>query len=165
MEILVAYDGSEFAKAILDDLRYAGFPSCAEVSVIALAEREYFPVGKKTGGGVDWLSRRLIEARSPARFARDRIREDFPSWDVTSEARLGPPLQEIVRKIAEWNPNLAIIGQHGRGGSKRAGLGRVAKRLLNEVNCSVGVLPSHSCTPQSVKTHRGCRGQESPAAI
>jgi nucleotide-binding universal stress UspA family protein len=139
MKILVAYEGSEFAKAILTDLRYAGLPACAEVAVIALAELAYFPAGKKAGGGVDWLSRRLIEARSSARFARDRIREDFPSWDVTSEARLCRPLQEIVRKTAEWNPDLTIIGQHGRGGSKRAGLGRVAKRLLNEVNCPVRI--------------------------
>jgi nucleotide-binding universal stress UspA family protein len=139
MKILIAYDDSEFAKAILDDLHYAGLPSRAEVAVITLAEPEYFLVGKKTGAVMGWLSCRLIEARSSARFARDRIRTDFPGWDVAFEARLGPPQQEIVRKIVDWNPDLAIIGQHGRGGSKRTGLGRIAKRLFKEANCSVRI--------------------------
>jgi nucleotide-binding universal stress UspA family protein len=138
MKILIAYDGSEFAKAILDDLPYAGLPSHAEVAVITLAEPEYFLVGKKVDGVVGWLSSRLIEARSSARFARDHIRADFPGWDVTFEARLGPP-QEIVRKVVEWTPDLAIIGQYGSGSSKRAGLGRVAKRLFKEANCSMRI--------------------------
>jgi nucleotide-binding universal stress UspA family protein len=127
MKILIAYDGSDFAKAILDDLRYAGLPPRAEVVVITLAEPEYYLVGKKTEGVVQWLSYRLIEARSSARLAWDRIRADFPGWDVTFEAGLAAPLQEIVRKVAEWNPDLVIIGQHGREGSKRAGLGRIAR--------------------------------------
>jgi nucleotide-binding universal stress UspA family protein len=37
MKIMIAYDGSEFAKAILDDLHYAGLPSHAEVAVVALS--------------------------------------------------------------------------------------------------------------------------------
>jgi len=139
MKILIAYDGSEFAKAILDDLRYAGLPARAEVAVVALAEPEYFLIGKKTGGPVGWLSCRLIEARSSAMFAWDRIRADFPGWDVSFEARLAPPTQEISRKVGEWRPDLVIIGQHGRGHSKRAGLGRVAKRLFKEANCAVRI--------------------------
>jgi nucleotide-binding universal stress UspA family protein len=106
-----------------------------EVAVITSAEPEYF----MTDCVVGWLSSRLIEARSSARFARDRIRADFPGLDVTFEARLGPPPQEIVRKVVEWNPDLAIIGQHGSGCSKRAGPRRVAKRLFKEANCSVRI--------------------------
>jgi len=139
MKILIAYDGSEFAKATLDDLLYAGLPSHAEVVVITLAEPDYFLVGKKTGGGVGWLSCRLIEARMSARLARDYIQANFPGWDVTFEARLAQPQQEIIRKVTEWNPDLVVIGQHGRGGLKRSGLGRVAKRLLKEANCSVRI--------------------------
>jgi len=139
MKILIAYDGSEFAKATLDDLPYAGLPSHAEVVVITLAEPDYFLVGKKTGGVVGWLSCRLIEARMSARLARDYIQANFPGWDVTFEARLAQPQQEIIRKVTEWNPDLVVIGQHGRGGLKRSGLGRVAKRLLKEANCSVRI--------------------------
>jgi nucleotide-binding universal stress UspA family protein len=139
MKILIAYDGSEFAKAILDDLPYAGLPPHAEVAVITLAEPEYHLVGRKTDSVMGWLSCRLIEARMSARLARDYIQAKFPGWDVTFEARLAPPTQEIVRKVVEWNPDLAIIGQHGRGGLKRAGLGRVAKRLFKEANCSVRI--------------------------
>jgi hypothetical protein len=59
MKILIAYDGSDFANAIPDDLRYAGLPPCAEVAVIILAEPEDFLVGKKTEGVVGWFSCRL----------------------------------------------------------------------------------------------------------
>jgi nucleotide-binding universal stress UspA family protein len=139
MKILIAYDGSEFAKAILDDLNYAGLPPRAEVIALTLAEPEDFLVGKETKGVIGRLSCRLIEARMSARLARDYIQANFPGWDVTFEARLAPPTQEIVRKVVEWNPDLAIIGQHGREGLKRAGLGRVAKCLFKETNCSVRI--------------------------
>jgi nucleotide-binding universal stress UspA family protein len=139
MKILIAHDGSDFADAILYDLRYAGLPLCAEVAVITMAEPEYFLVGKKTEGVVGWLNYKLIEARSSARLTRDRIRAEFPRWDVTFEARLAAPSHEIIGKVVEWNPDLVIIGQHGRAGSKRAGLGRVAKRLFKEVNCSLRI--------------------------
>ncbi len=139
MKILIAYDGSGFAKAILDDLHYAGLPGGAEVAVITLAEPEYFLVGKKPAGAVGWLSYRLIEARSSARLARDRIRADFPGWEVTCEARLASPPPEIIGKVVGWNPDLVIIGQHARSGSKRAGPGHVAKRLFKEANCSVRI--------------------------
>jgi nucleotide-binding universal stress UspA family protein len=154
MKILIAYDGSEFSRAILDDLRYAGLPPRAEVAVITLAEPEYFLVGKKTEGVVGWLSYRLIEARSSARLAWDRIRADFPGWDMTFEARLAPPLREIIRKVTEWIPDLVIIGQHGREGLKRAGLGRVAKRLLKEAKCSLRIarasIRPHGAPPRIV---------------
>lgn len=139
MRILIAYDASDFANAILEDLRHAGLPPRAAVSVITIAEPEYFLVGKNTDDVVGWLSYRLIEARSSARFARDRIRADFPGWDVSCEARIAPPPREIIRKVVEWNPDLVVIGQHGLPGSKRAWLGRIAKQLFKEANCSVRI--------------------------
>jgi len=154
MKILIAYDGSDFAKTIPDDLRYAGLPPRAEVAVITLAEPEYFLVGKKPEGIAGWLSCRLTEARSVARLARDRIRADFPGWDVTCEARLALPLPEIIRKVVEWKPDLVIIGQHGRSGLKRPGLGRVAKRLFKEERCSVRIararIRPHAAPPRLI---------------
>ena len=169
MKILIAYDGSEFAKSILDDLRYAGLPARAEVAVVALAEPDYFLIGKKTGGAVGWLSCRLIEARSSARFASDRIRADFPGWDVTFEARLASPPQEIIRKVAEWRPDLVIIGQHGRRGLKRSGLGRVAKRLFKEANCSVRIARArvgpHGAPPRVVIPLAASQNLEATARV
>lgn len=154
MKILIAYDGSDFANAIPADLRYAGLPPRAEVVVITLAEPEYFLVGKKPEGATGWLSCRLIEARSAARLARDRIQADFPGWDVTCEARLALPPPEIIRKVAEWNPDLVIIGQHGRSGLKQPGLGRVAKRLFKKASCSVRIararMRSHDAPPRII---------------
>jgi nucleotide-binding universal stress UspA family protein len=139
MKILIAYDGSEFAEAILDDLPYAGLPARVEVVVFTLAEPEYFLVGKKTEGVAGWLNCKLTEARMSARLARDCIQANFPDWDASVEVRIAAPAQEIVRKATQWNPDLVIIGQHGRGGSKLPGLGRIAKCLLKEANCSVRI--------------------------
>jgi nucleotide-binding universal stress UspA family protein len=122
MKILIAYDGSVFANAILDDLRYAGLPQRAEVVVLTVAEPEDFLLGKKTESVVVWLGCRLIEARMSSRLARDCIQANFPGWDVTFEASLAAPPQEIIGKVMRWNPDLVIVGQHGHAGSKRAGL-------------------------------------------
>ena len=154
MKVLIAYDGSDFADAILDDLRYAGLPPSAEVLVITIAEPEYILVGKNAEGVAGWLSYRLIEARSLAKSARDRIRRDFTGWNVTFEARIAHPPQEIIRKVVEWNPDLVIIGQDGSSGSKRSGRGRVNKRLFKEANCSVRIARAlnrpHNTTPRVV---------------
>jgi hypothetical protein len=81
MKILIAHDGSDFANAILDDLPYAGLPARAEVAVITLAEPEYFLVGKKSDGAVEWLSygsptpgRAESSIGKPARHFRDHGR-------------------------------------------------------------------------------------------
>jgi nucleotide-binding universal stress UspA family protein len=104
-----------------------------------VAEPEDFLFGKKTESVVVWLSCRLIEARMSARLARDSIQTNFPGWHVTFEACLAAPPQEIIGKVTRWNPDLVIVGQHGRAGSKRAGLGRIAKRIFKETNCSVRI--------------------------
>ena len=139
MKILIAYDGSVFANSILDDLRYAGLPPRAEVIVFTVAEPEDFLVGKETEGVVGWLGCRLIEAHMSARLARDCIQAKFPGWDVTFDARLATPPQEIIGEVLRWNPDLVIVGQHGRADSKRTGLGRVAKRLFKDTNRSVRI--------------------------
>jgi nucleotide-binding universal stress UspA family protein len=139
MKILIAYDGSEFAEAILDDLRCAGLPARAEVAVISMAEPECYSIGKRREEVVGWLDCNLTAASMSARPVRDCIQVNFPGWDVTFETRLASPAREIVRKVAQWNPDLAIIGQRGRRGSGRSGLGRVAKRLLKDTNCSLRI--------------------------
>jgi nucleotide-binding universal stress UspA family protein len=139
MKILIAYDGSYFGNAILDDLLYAGLPESAKAMVITVVEPESFLIGKKYEDVVGWLGYRMIEARSAARFAGNRIQSAFPKWDLCYEARLALPQKELVDGVRTWGTDLVIIGQHGRANSKKAGIGRIAKRLLKKARCSVRI--------------------------
>src|SRR5689334_242410 len=106
MRILIAYDGSYFANAILNDLLYAGLPESAKAMVITVVEPESFLIGKKSEGVVGWLSYRMIEARSAARFAGNRIRSAFPNWDLCYESRLASPEEEFAEEVRTWAPDL-----------------------------------------------------------
>lgn len=54
----------------------------------------------------------------------------------------GPPAATIKRAVERLQPQLLVIGTHGRSGIKRALLGSVAGRIISEVECDILVVPS-----------------------
>ena len=91
-----------------------------------------------------WLSYRLIEARSSARLARDRIRADFPGWDVTFEARLAPPQQESATDMIEtarrWRADCVFIGAEKMSSFERMFCGNLVASVAARAECSVEVV-------------------------
>jgi len=142
MKILIAYDGSDCAEAALDDLRRAGLPREAEAVVISVAElwlpaqssyvmTEADFAEKPSGGGED--------PRTLAESAGARIQANLPGWKVRTEPRVGPPAGEIIKWAEEWQPDLIVIGSHGRSALGRLILGSVSQKVVAEAACSVRV--------------------------
>jgi nucleotide-binding universal stress UspA family protein len=137
MKILIAYDGSSFADAAIDDLPKAGLPANAEALVVCVAD----------GGGVHFdqpegnvSSRsRLGEAEKLAETGGCIVRSYFPSWTVSTEALWGSPAKVILDTSDWWHPDLLIVGSHGRSGFARLILGSVSLQLLSKAACSVRV--------------------------
>jgi nucleotide-binding universal stress UspA family protein len=67
------------------------------------------------------------------------LRELFPAWTVSAEAYSGSPAGEIIEKAEEWQPDLIVVGSHGRSGLGRLILGSVSQRVVTEALCSVRV--------------------------
>lgn len=152
MKLLIAYDGSDCADAALKDLRRAGLPEVAEVTVLTAAdvflpppikeEDDKFPFQVPAGvrRAHQLAAAALEEAKGLAGRAASRVRTDFPRWDVRAEACADSPAWALVKKADEWKPDLVVVGAQGHnvlGG--RLILGSVSQRVLYEARCSVRV--------------------------
>ncbi|HEU4597782.1 MAG TPA: universal stress protein [Pyrinomonadaceae bacterium] len=156
LKILIGYDGSACAEAALDDLRRAGLPargvealalSVAEVYMLPPPPSSYEIVEAATAEDAreaDRLKyagnvRAFEEAQGFARRAGERLRENFPEWEVKTEAVSGSPAWELIVRADTWKPDLIVVGSHGRSALGRFVLGSVSQRALTEARCSVRV--------------------------
>jgi nucleotide-binding universal stress UspA family protein len=150
MKILIAYDGSEFADAAIEDLRHAGLPVTAETLVFSVADvfvppaiaagDEVLPEPAAVRRAHQRAERKLKEAETRAGKASERIRKDFPEWKVSFEAVAESPAWAIIFKAAEWQADLIVVGSHGQSGlAGRLILGSVSQRVLYEAHCSVRI--------------------------
>jgi nucleotide-binding universal stress UspA family protein len=153
MKILIAYDGSECADAAIDDLRRAGLPAETDALVISVAEvwlpppasdevlDDTFPL--QIPAGVKRARQHAAEivghAQELVERAAKRVAHIFPQWTVRHEAVSGSPAWELLSRISEWRPDLAVVGSHGRTALGRFVLGSVSQRVLTEAKCSVRV--------------------------
>jgi nucleotide-binding universal stress UspA family protein len=153
MKILIAYDGSVCSDAAIVDLRRAGLPSTADVLVLSVAEMSPLvaavPYGALVVGPGAFLQEsgenqgpnghHVQEAQALADQAAERLRADFPDWNIKTEAWVDAARPAIIRKAHAWNPDLVVVGSHGHAGISRFDLGSVSQHVLHHVDCSVRI--------------------------
>lgn len=159
MKVLIAYDGSTCADAALDDLRWAGLPEELDCKVLSVVETWLPPPsGLEVVEHID----RDQEFRELAARAAVRVSESRPAWEVTAEVAAGSPASVILEKADEWNPDLIVLGAHGRGMLGRFVFGSVSQKVLHEANCSVRVARGQAELPdRPVRLLIGFDGSES----
>lgn len=151
-KILIAYDGSDFADAAIEDLRNAGLPKETDAVVLTVTDAWELPetidrVSARTGKFIhptaETIQTHLAEVKEQAETlaaaAIFRLGLLFPDWRVNAEARLGKPAWEIIGKSDEWQADLIVVGSHGRTALGRLLLGSVSQKVLNEARCSVRI--------------------------
>jgi nucleotide-binding universal stress UspA family protein len=62
---------------------------------------------------------------------------DLSGQNVTFEARIGSPADEIVDAAKAWEAGLICLGTHGRTGLSHLLLGSVAERVVRTAPCPV----------------------------
>ena len=177
MKILIAYDGSPCADSALADLRRAGLPPEAEVLVFSVEEPWLLPppppssyeVVEGVLGGRELAAGARPEAITAdalalATLAAERIRKQFPMWEVRAEAAEGSPGKEIIKKANAWDPDLVVLGSHGRSALARFVLGSVSQKVVTEARSSVRVARAGGVTDcKSARVLIGVDG--SPASL
>ena len=165
MKILIGYDGSECADAALDDLSRAGLPRNAEALILSVAE-VWLPLPPPSSYEIVEQARQLEvpadlkrvnvkgspaarEALALAERARDRVKTNFPTWNVIADSACGSPAWELVFRADQWKPNLVVVGSHGRTALGRLVLGSVSQRVLTEARCSVRIARGRVDEPDS----------------
>lgn len=177
-KILIAYDGSPCADRALVDLRRAGLPTEAEVMVFSVAApwlRRLPPpsnyevvevvFGDMALAASAHAGRIVTAAEAWATLAAERIRKQFPTWEVRSEAAEGSPGKEIIRKANAWETDLVVLGSHGRSALGSLVLGSVSHKVVTEARCSVRVArANHLADRESVRVVIGVDGSKASLA-
>ena len=152
MKLLVAYDGSHCSESALDDLCRAGLPEHGEALVVTVAE-VWLPPPELAGEEPETNSfiedavrtyrekgERLVnEAAILAKHAATRVSRMLPGWSVKPLATYGSPAWEVISAADEFEPDLIIIGSHGRSVISRMVLGSISQKVLTEAACSVRI--------------------------
>ena len=157
MKVVIAYDGSTYPDAAIDDLNHTGLPHDSHVLVASVVD---FSDRKPTYSEFDLLSvasrrvdavleqaRRheaavLKETRAMVSKIVRRLRRQFPDWTVHSEVLRGKPADSLLEKVREWKPDLIMGGSQGRSSIGRFFLGSVLKSVAEKASCSVRVVRS-----------------------
>ena len=153
--VMIAYDGSPYADAALDDMRRAGLPREAEALIVTVSDglvSASSPVAEVVGAAptsrrvvsavaiaAEQAARLLAEARGFAAHARGHVLSSFPEWEVRTEVLEGSPSWELLWKAEEWRPDLVVVGSQGRSALGRFFLGSVSKTLATKSPSSVRV--------------------------
>lgn len=150
MKILIAYDGSDCANAALEDLQRAGLPRVAEVLIMSVADVFLPPASNSEPAPPAevpvavqraWhqATHALEEAHALAQQACTHLLTFFPDWEVRAEACADSPAWAVIKKAEDWQPDLIVVGSHGRSAIGRFLLGSVSHKILTEVHSSVRV--------------------------
>ncbi len=154
MKLMIAYDGSTYADAAIDDLVRAGLPDNAEALVVSVADPT---AARTTVSEFDLISaatRRIDSVLAHAKIQRkqgwewteriaanavETIHARFPDWVIRSEVLDGDPADALLDKANQWRPDLLVMGSQGRSAVGRFFLGSVSKSVAESASCSVRV--------------------------
>lgn len=84
-----------------------------------------------------------VPRRAQVQQELERFVQPFLDPQVRVDLRLGDglPIEEILRASTECQPDLIVLGTHGRSGFERLLLGSVTERVLRKAPCPVLTVP------------------------
>lgn len=150
MKILIAYDGSSYADAAVADLARAGMPAHGKARLLTVADVLMPPSlpSRVVAGEPEPASLRdapphaagaMAAALETARKGAERAKAALPGWTIDAIALADAPAWGIIRESDTWQPDLVVVGSHGRGAVARFVMGSVSHKVLTEGRCHVRV--------------------------
>ena len=153
MRLLLAYDGSAYGEVLLSDLKRAGLPANVEATTLSVADVWLPEAAPEWGDALlapesvqaavmrsrDASQSALQKARDDAESMAQRLREAFPQWRVSSEARADSPASAILECAEAFSAELIVLGAYGGDVWERLFLGSVAAQTLEQAHCSVRI--------------------------
>ncbi len=146
MKILLPIDDSEYSEAALRTVIRQFRPQNAEVRVIHVDEwPKGMPVSLAFAEGPESAQHILAVHEEGRRRSREIVaaavrRLQAAGFEATNELRDGDARRAILEAVAEWQPDVVVMGSHGRGGLRRLLLGSVSESVVRHAPCSVEVV-------------------------
>lgn len=132
--VLVATDFSACARAALQ--RAADWFPDAALEVLHVLDTRALEQMRAAGVDERWVERRYEQLRADA---ESRLHEELLACGVdpdavTSTLLAGYPAQVLLDRVGDGEPDLVVLGNHGRGRWGNLLLGSVAGRVLHQIN-------------------------------
>lgn len=148
MRILVAIDTSQSSQAAMQTLKNQLRAEETEVHVLhAIDWPHLFPDSFSFAAGPEFAGEFQLftederrKAQQLAETAAATFRHaGFRAVSVVMEC---DPKKAILDYAARWNPDLIVVGSHGRRGIDRIVLGSVSEAVARHAHCSVQIMRS-----------------------
>jgi nucleotide-binding universal stress UspA family protein len=146
MKILLAVDDSDFSRAAADAVIKAFSRADAAVHVLHVVDPlKLAPsfVGTGVGPSVpadfagvieEWLDQAEILVSQTAKVLASA------GFHVSTSVLEGDAKSQILDFAEKWQPNLIVVGSHGRTGIGRFLLGSVSEAIARHARCSVQIV-------------------------
>jgi nucleotide-binding universal stress UspA family protein len=138
MKILLAVDDSKCSQAAIDLVIREMSPKLNEVCVLHVVE-PLFPVSYyyvvEAAAYESAQAKKLSEGRDFLQGVEHQFAK--AGCKVQTELKVGDTRGEILDFAAVWNPDLIVVGSHGRKGLDRFLIGSVAETIARHAVCSV----------------------------
>ena len=139
--VLMATDGS--AQSVKAARVVAGLLSAAhaKVRLITVLSMELTPYSYL--GDLSDAEARRAKIDEATEKAVEEVRQIFGEVGITTTVRrrFGNPADEILSEIAEWDPDLVVVGRRGLSRPASLVLGSVSSSLLHHSRVPVLVVP------------------------
>jgi nucleotide-binding universal stress UspA family protein len=176
MKILMAYDGSSHADAAVGDLARAGMPAVGEARVVTVADVMMPPslshrlvAGERESESLrdapPHAAGAMRSALDAARKGAERAKAALPGWTIEAVAVADTAAWGVIRESDTWQPDLVVVGTHGRGAVARLVMGSVSHKVLTEGRCNVRIArprpgSGNDLPPRLIVAVDGSRGSD-----
>ena len=154
MKVMIAYDGSSYAKAAINDLCRAGLPPDSEILVVSVTDPSVMSLpisqfdlhslisrlaSKVIRQATVYKEEQVEKVKASVSEVPDRPLSLFPECKIGYEVLGGKPAASLLRKAAEWKSDLIVLGTRGRSTVGRFFLGSVSQEVAEKADCSVRI--------------------------
>lgn len=142
--VLVAIDNSDHSRKALEWISRLPWPGAAEIKLIGVLN----PLANAHVDGFSALYRSNSASKKSKAVdhtlhfleaAAKHLHKVIPN-NITTEVLEGSPGEQILKKAADWDAQLIVMGSRGHGGLSKLWLGSVSQEVVLQAPCPVEVI-------------------------
>ena len=142
MNILAAVDLSEATGKIVDKTQDLAKALSAKIWLLHIAEPEPDFVGYDVGpqSERDAISEQYHREHTDLQAIADSLRAE--GLETTALLVQGATIETILKEISKLDPDIVILGSHGKGAMRQLLVGSVSEGVLRKADRPVLVIPT-----------------------
>lgn len=145
MKVLLAVDGSSYSELAVKSILARTWPPDTKFDVLCVVE-PILQFGDPALAVYEASAQEDLrdDALVLVACVANRISDKFENATVSTTVRDGSAATVILQVVEEWNPDLIVMGSHGRKGFKKFLLGSVSESIVRNAPCSVEIVKAGS---------------------